>query len=102
MANFVEGDTESALRVTCMDNNNSSIINLNGTSVKIRWKNKSNVIKLKEMTIIDAPKGVVQYQFDVGELEPPEMYFDIIITNLSSGRTVTCENVVKIIVRHHI
>lgn len=102
MTNFVEGDTESALRVTCMNNFDSSVLNLIDCSVKIRWKNKSNVIKLKDMIIVDAPKGIAQYQFDVGELEPPEMNFDVIITNNTSGKTVTCENLVKIIVRHHI
>jgi archaellin len=102
MANFVEGDTESALRVICMDNANSSVIDLNGTSVKLRWKNKMGVVKLKDMNIIDPVKGIAQYQFDVDELEPPEMVFDVIITNNVSNKVITCESLVKVLVRHHI
>ncbi len=102
MANFVEGDTESALRITCIDSVTSNVLNLSSSTIKIRWKTKLGVVKLKDMEIIDAIKGVVQYQFLAGELEPPEMSFDVIITNNLTNKIVTCENLVKILVRNKI
>jgi hypothetical protein len=101
MYNFVEGDTGSAIQVKCIDTVSSAPINLTGSTVKIRWVTKAKVTKLKNMIILDAPAGIVQYNFDVGELEPPSMSFDVVITDANT-KIVTCKDIIQVTVRKHL
>jgi hypothetical protein len=98
MYNFVEGDTASILEVKCIDAFTSLPINMTGSTAKLKWVNRAKVTLLKNMTITDAINGVAQYNFGVGELEPPTMSFDVVITN-SNNKTLTCREIVQINVR---
>lgn len=101
MDNFVRGDTESAIRVTCIDNITSNPINLQNNTVTIAWRNNKDVVQTRPMEIIDETKGIVQYQFQTDELEAPEMLFEVVVT-YSTGKTVSCKTLIKVIVRERI
>lgn len=101
MYNFVEGDTGSAIQVKCLDTVSSAPIDLTDSTVKIRWVTKAKVTKLKDMIILDEIAGIVQYNFGVGELEPPSMSFDVIITGADS-KIVTCKDIIQVTVRKHL
>lgn len=98
MTTFVAGDTGSAIQVTCIDNVTSAPINLTDYTVNLKWVTKSNVQKSKLMTIVNAVKGTVFYQFVDNELESPSMNFDVVLTG-STGKIVTCKDIIDIIVR---
>jgi hypothetical protein len=101
MYNFVRGDTDSALRVTCLDNVTSNPINLKNNTVNINWRTNKDVLVSRSMDIIDEAKGIVQYQFKDKELESPEMTFEIVI-NYSSGKIISCKQLIVVIVRERV
>ncbi len=101
MDNFVKGDTDSALRVTCLDNVTSNPINLKNNEVSISWRDTKDNIQTRIMEIIDEVKGITQYQFQDNELEPPEMLFEVNV-KYSNGKNVSCKQLIKVIVRDRI
>jgi len=101
MHNFVEGDTGSTLQVKCIDSVSSNPISLLDSTVQIKWIGERHCPEYRDMEIIDEVNGIVQYTFDIDELEAPSMNFDIIITD-SDGRFVTCKNLVRVNVRRRV
>jgi hypothetical protein len=77
---LVEGDTGVVLRTTCTEGDPAEAIDLTGFSALLRWKSTGTVVE-KAMTITDAPNGVVQYQFATGDITPPDMEFEIVLTD---------------------
>ena len=86
-ASFVAGDTGSILQTTCK-NEDGSIIDLTGATVRVKWKAVDGVLQSRTMTVVGAPAGgVVNYQFAAGELYAARMRFEIEITD-SGGRVL--------------
>lgn len=86
MANeFVQDDTGSKLEVTCKNDADKSVIDLTGSTVKARWKDKAGAVVEKNMTITDAAGGVAEYQFAAGELEAGTTGYEIEITDAQSS-----------------
>jgi hypothetical protein len=83
MADFVSSDTGSTLLVTCTDDA-GEVINLSGSSVKIRWQDATGVLSEKNMTVTDGAAGKCTYKFGVSELFAPGMAFEIEITDSGS------------------
>lgn len=77
---FVEGDTGVKLVASCAEGDPAIAINLTGHTVMLRWKSVNGIIE-KAMVITDAAAGQVEYAFVTADLVPPEMEFEIIITD---------------------
>ena len=71
-------------------------------SFKIMSKNNDVAEIRKNMEKVNAVAGIVQYTFVAGELEAPNMQFDIVLTHNTSGNTLTCKDIVRIIVRDRV
>jgi hypothetical protein len=65
---FVAGDTATKLRRTIKNGQDGSVVDLSGATVKIKWRIDGGTLVTKDMTILDAAKGRVEYQFGAGEL----------------------------------
>ena len=75
---FVSGDTGSVLQVTCLNDSDSSVIDLTGSTVKLKWEDSVSVLQSKTMTILSpSTLGKAKYQFAATELFPELMYFEI-------------------------
>ena len=86
MANeFVQDDTGSKLEVTCQNDDDKSVIDLTGATVKARWKDKAGTVVEKTMSVTDAAAGVAEYQFATGELEAGTTGYEIEITDAQGG-----------------
>ena len=84
---FVSGDTGSKLEETCLDNDTGLAIDLTGSTVALKWIDKSEALQTKSMTITDAINGVVEYLFLADELFAPQMKFEVEITD-SGGNII--------------
>lgn len=81
-ASFVEGDTGSKLRITCKDEDSGAIIDLTGSTVKLRWRTSGGALIIKTMTIVPpTTNGIAEYLFLADELESILMRFEVEITN---------------------
>lgn len=98
MADFVEGDTGSAIQFTCVDSITVDPIDLTDYTVTISWKT-NKVLHTQYMQIIDATAGLVRYKFAANELKANSMSFDITLTNTINNQILTCKDVVRIDVR---
>ena len=98
MADFVEGDTGSAIQFTCVDSNTVNPINLTNYTVKISWKT-NKILHNQYMEIVDAASGLVRYKFATNELKANSMSFDITLTNTINNQILTCKDLVRIDVR---
>ena len=78
---FVSGDTGSKLEVTCKDDDTGVVIDLTGSTVKLKWDDVAGALQTKTMTITDATNGIVEYQFLATELIAPQMKFEVEITD---------------------
>lgn len=85
MAAFVSGDTGSKLEVTCKDDDTGAVIDLTGSTVKLKWNNKAGILQTKTMTITDDVGGVAEYQFLTDELTAKQMKFEVEITDSGSN-----------------
>jgi len=96
---FVSGDTGSTLRVTCLNDDDSAIINITGATVVLRWLNPTtNAYIEKTMTLITPLSGIADYQFLAGELIAPSMAFEVRITD-GSGKIIRSLNPINVDVR---
>jgi hypothetical protein len=102
MTDFVAGDTGSTLQTTCIDSVSFSPIILTNYSIAIQWRDSAKILRSKNMEKVNAVAGIVQYTFVAGELEAPNMQFDIVLTHNTSGNTLTCKDIVRIIVRDRV
>ena len=84
---FVSGDTGSKLEVTCKDDDTGVVIDLTGSTVKLKWLDAAGALQTKTMTITDAVNGVVDYQFLATELISTQMKFEVEITD-SGGKVL--------------
>ncbi len=82
---FVSGDTGSKLEVTCKDNDTGLVINLTGSTVKLKWRDAADALQTKTMTITDAVNGIAEYQFLAAELIAPQMKFEVEITDTAGN-----------------
>lgn len=78
---FVSGDTGSKLEVTCKDDDTGVVINLTGSTVKLKWLDAADALQTKTMTITDAVGGIVEYLFLADELIASQMKFEVEITD---------------------
>ncbi len=81
---FVSGDTGSKLEVTCKDDDTGVVIDLTGSTVKLKWDDAAGVLQTKTMTITDAVNGIAEYQFLASELFPRQMKFEVEITDAAA------------------
>lgn len=82
---FTSGDTGSVLRVTCVNDDDESAIDLTGATVELQWNRRSDgALQTKSMTLVTPASGICSYQFATGELEAPAMSFEVKITDASS------------------
>jgi len=95
---FVEDDTGSKLEVTCKNDSDKSVIDLTGSTVKIRWKNLAGAVQEKTMTVTNAAGGVAEYQFAAGELEIGRNSYEIEITD-SGGGVIKNLNLIPVLTR---
>ena len=95
---FVEADTGSKLEVTCKNDDDKSVIDLTGATVKIRWKNLAGSVQEKAMTVTNAAGGVAEYEFAASELEEHRQAHEIEITD-SGGKVITSLNPVTVTIR---
>ena len=82
---FVSGDTGSKLEVTCKRDDTGVVIDLTGSTVKLKWDDAVGALQTKTMIITDAVNGIADYQFLAAELIAPQMKFEIEITD-SGGK----------------
>lgn len=79
---FVSGDTGSELEVTCKDDDTGLVIDLTGSSVKLKWLDAADALQTKAMTIRGASTdGIVFYRFLADELIATQMKFEVEITD---------------------
>jgi len=100
MTDMVTGDTGSKLVVTCNDNDTSSVIDLTGASVVLRWEGDTQV-ESRAMTITDAANGVAEYKFAAGEIIAPKMRFEVEIT-AGNGDIITNTALIELVVREQL
>lgn len=84
---FVSGDTGSIYERTCKNDNDSTIINLTGATVKLNWKDSGGVKQTRTMTITSAVNGIVEYHFTATELFAGTMNLEVEITD-SGGKII--------------
>lgn len=80
MSDFVSSDTGSTLLVTCTDDA-GGVINLTGSTIKLRWQEAAGTVADKTMAIVSAAAGTCSYKFLAGELFAPGMAFELEITD---------------------
>lgn len=81
---FTSGDTGSVLRVTCVNDDDESAIDLTGATVVLKWYSRAGTLVSQTMTLVTPASGICSYQFAAGELEAPAMSFEVQITDASS------------------
>ncbi len=87
---FVAGDTGSVYRVTCKNNQDGTVIDLTGASLKLNFKIDGGTLKTPAMTITNLPgtDGVAEYQFVSGDLVAGRMQAAAEITD-STAKVIT-------------
>ncbi len=78
---FVSGDTGSKLEVTCKDDDTGVVIDLTGSTVKLKWLDAADALQTKTMTITDAVNGIAEYQFLAADLTGTQLKFEVEITD---------------------
>lgn len=97
---LVTGDTGSKLVVTITDNETSLPVDLTGSTVVFRWEGDSGLVS-KNATITNAAAGIVEYQFDVGDIIYPRMRIEVEITD-GIGKIVTGTDLIELTVREQL
>ena len=86
---FVAGDTGSKLVVTCKNNQDGSVFDLTGASLKLNFKIDSGATKTPAMTVlIPATDGKGEYTFISTDLVAGRMQAAAEITD-SAGKIIT-------------
>lgn len=81
---FVQNDTGSALRITCLDDAGAAI-DITGAALTLLWRDIAGVSVERSMSIIDAAGGVAEYQFAASELFARSMTFTVRIVDALGG-----------------
>jgi hypothetical protein len=84
---FVAGDDNSVLTVTCKKADGSGVIDLTGTVVTLRWSIDGATKVEKTMTSSAPATGVATYTFGTGDLVAGMMTAEVIVT--AGGKKVT-------------
>ena len=95
---FVSGDTGSKLEVTCKSDATGAAIPLSGCTVAVRWRDATNLLVTRSMTVTNASAGIAEYLFTASELIAPKMSFEIRITD-GVGRVQRSLNLIDVDVR---
>ncbi len=95
---FVEDDTASKLRVTCKNKATGIAIDLTGSTVQLQWTTRKGEFVEKTMSLVVPANGTAEYQFLDGELEAPNMKFEVEITD-GSGNILRSLDVLYELVR---
>lgn len=90
-ASLVEGDTETALRVTLRYRGTSTPVPLAGATVTLRFRVDEGSPLERLMTILDADGGVVRYAFQSGELTPGTLSYEVLVISSDGGRLTTTD-----------
>jgi len=91
---FVENDTGSVLEITATDDVTGVVINLTGSTVKLRYKIKTALAVEKTMTIDAVPTtGKATYQFLAGELSPGPFRGEVEITGAGGDVTTSLTDI---------
>jgi hypothetical protein len=78
---FVEGDTNSVIRVTITNKQTKTVIDLTSATIRLVFSIDSGPVKSPIMTIVSpSTNGIVEYQFVTGDLTPGTMTAAIEIT----------------------
>lgn len=96
----VTEDAKIVLRVTCTTKSGGAV-NLTGATVTLRWKIAAAVAIEKAMTIVDAVGGIVEYEFQDGELGAPMMRYEVTAV-LASGVETTSIHEHRLAVRERL
>lgn len=93
MAFFIkQNDTSPAIKAFIKDSSESAI-NLSGADVKLHIKEVGgDTLLVKQMTIINAATGEVQYQWITGDTSEPATYNAEIQVTYSDGKIETFPN----------
>ena len=85
----IAGDTGTIIELALTDEDNGSPTDLTGAAVFIAWLDPQ-MTKIRRAAQIQSPteNGIVQYQFDEGELTAPNMYIWTQLVD-SVGETTT-------------
>ena len=83
---FVEGDSGSAVEITCMLTDGTPI-DLRNAVVAFNFQVEGQVAIKKDMSVIDGPNGIAQYHFLASELVVGPMIAEVEITE--AGERVT-------------
>ena len=96
----VEGDTFPTLRITCVQDDGTTPIDLTTFPTReLIWKTKAGALITKAMTLVGAASaGVLEYQWGVGELEYPKMRVAVKLTD-TGGLILTSLGFVEFPVR---
>lgn len=76
-ASFVADDSASKLSITCKDNDTGVVVDLSGSTVRLRWKNAVGMVITKNMTVTSPKSGIAEYQFAEGDLTAGMMDFEV-------------------------
>ena len=89
MADFIAGDTGSVLRVPCIDRQTKAVIDLNGKTAALKYRN-GGATSTKSMTSTDQDKldGVASYQFGATDLVAGGFEGQVKITD-GAGKVIT-------------
>lgn len=95
---FVSGDTASSLKITCKDNDTEEVIDLTGSTVRLKWVDKTQALISRVMTVATPTNGIAIYQFLADELAVGTMKFEAEITE-SSGKVMRNLKLINVPVR---
>lgn len=91
MYSFVQSDTGSKLRVTCVQDSDDAAFNLTGYTARLRFRMNGGTVNDVAMTVISAASGILEYQFAANELGAGELTFAVRLTDTNSKRTSSLE-----------
>lgn len=99
MADLTIRDSNSRLRINCLKRD-GSIYNLTGYTVELRYRIGKTPHVNVAMTIIDAPLGIVEYQFTATNLaEEGIMYAEFEATETATGKLTSSAEVLILTVK---
>lgn len=80
---FVEKDTGVEMRITCLEGDGVTPIDLTDCTVTLRWKGSESDAKVERTMSVygDPAAGIAFYIFAENELEAPLMTFEVQIVN---------------------
>jgi hypothetical protein len=97
---FVTGDTGNFLRVAVKRKDGTPLV-LTGSTARLRWEDADGLPTFKQMTVVDAVNGIVEYNFTGTDLYAPVMVFEVEITD-AGEKVLTGVELIQVTVRPQI